>query len=226
MLSRYDGKPALMRFGPFSLRYIMIRERGVVSGLLVPACYLNMWNRPRPRMSLLHCQDCPNNDHNLSDNSPSSTPILDQLLESICYLEASKVDYINREVCDRVPRINNISDEEVNEILRIIEGYLVSRGVAVCDARIVVCLIVYPGLTMTELCAITQTNKSSVCKSINYLAKKKIVISRTGKNFKVGRPYTYVQLAISAESLLSDFIIEFSSQSCLIRNFLASCECE
>ena len=124
------------------------------------------------------------------------------LLPSILDTEEPRKCY-NPEVCPReVNFVEGTDVDAVNRALRSMEHVLASTTLSKCEIRIIICLSIYRGLTHQDLQNLTGMKQSAVSRSITRLTKKKLVYSRIGKKYEVGRPYQLVVLNFAVDELI------------------------
>lgn len=124
------------------------------------------------------------------------------LLPSILDTEEPRKFY-NPEVCPReVNFVEGTDVDAVNRALRSMEHVLASTTLSKCEIRIIICLSIYRGLTHQDLQNLTGMKQSAVSRSITRLTKKKLVYSRIGKKYEVGRPYQLVVLNFAVDELI------------------------
>lgn len=110
-------------------------------------------------------------------------------------------EYYRPGVCDRETRFPVDDPDRLNRSLTALESYL-TRYLGICGARVVVCLILYKGLTFAELQAITKMKQSAVSRTITALKERRLVACRIGKKFDVGRPYQFVVLNVDPKEII------------------------
>ena len=112
--------------------------------------------------------------------------------------------FYNPEVCQRSisPSFADGDPDEVNSALYALEAVLKTTSLSICEIRIIVCLVIYGGLTHMDLQELTGMKQSAVSRAITRLSKKKLVYSRIGKKYEVGRPYQLVALNFDIDDFL------------------------
>ena len=110
-------------------------------------------------------------------------------------------EYYRPGVCDRETRFPVDDSDRLNRSLTTLESYL-ARYLGICGARVIVCLILYKGLTFAELQDITKMKQSAVSRTITALKEKRLVVCRIGKKFDVGRPYQFVVLNVDPKEIV------------------------
>lgn len=120
--------------------------------------------------------------------------------------EAASKRFYNPDVCQRKVSSSfadaDLDVDEVNGALYALEAFLKSTSLSICEIRIIVCLVIYGGLTHMDLQELTGMKQSAVSRAITRLSKKKLVYSRIGKKYEVGRPYQLVALNFDIDDFL------------------------
>gem|GEM_PF-3929746 len=118
--------------------------------------------------------------------------------------DGSSRRFYNPEVCQRSIS-SSFADgdlDEINGALYALEAVLRTTSLSICEIRIIVCLVIYGGLTHMDLQELTGMKQSAVSRAITRLSKKKLVYSRIGKKYEVGRPYQLVALNFEIDDFL------------------------
>lgn len=105
-------------------------------------------------------------------------------------------------VCSRTPRFHTDDSERLSIALNDLEASLYRIGFSLCESRILVCLILYDGLTQNDIQSLTLMKQSAVSRTLASLKDSGILNYRIGKKFEVGRPYQYISLNIPLDQLI------------------------
>lgn len=124
-------------------------------------------------------------------------------------LESHKksLPFYNPEICKRdinsIFAVSELDVAKVNHALQALEATLKCTSLSTCEIRIIVCLVIYGGLTHMELQSLTGMKQSAVSRAVTRLTNKDLVYSRIGKKYEVGRPYQLVVLNFDVNEFLN-----------------------
>lgn len=125
-------------------------------------------------------------------------PDLDMTLMSVL----GGFDYYDPEVCPRRTRFAVTDAKRLNDSMHSLEAVLSCTGLTVCEIRMILCLMVYDGLTLVDIERITRMKQSAVSRTYKLLKGKGLVQSRYGKKYEVGRPYQFISLTVDPSVII------------------------
>lgn len=112
-------------------------------------------------------------------------------------------DYYDPEICSRRTRFEVTDPKLLNDSMHSLEAVLSCTGLTVCEIRMILCLMVYDGLTLVDIERITRMKQSAVSRTYKLLKGKGLVQSRYGKKYEVGRPYQFISLTVDPSTIIA-----------------------